>query len=96
MNSCKLCGKEYDVKEVVRVFGDTDWKHLYCSAICFTKALMAKKESVGGMKECKAVEKIKEIVMEASSDPKNLPSAVTNEGAFLIEVYELLCKYGFE
>lgn len=35
---CEYCKKEYDIKEVRRVFGDTMWAHRFCSAICVTKA----------------------------------------------------------
>lgn len=44
MNICrrKACGIEYDVKETIRSFGDMVWTGLYCSAQCYTKALMEK------------------------------------------------------
>jgi hypothetical protein len=43
-STCNECQKEYDVKEVVRVYGDTLWKYTYCSAQCYTKAEMADKD----------------------------------------------------
>lgn len=38
ISTCNQCGKEYDVKEVVRIYGDVLWKYTYCSAQCYTKA----------------------------------------------------------
>ena len=34
---CEICGKPYDQKETIRVFGDMNWAHKYCSAQCYTK-----------------------------------------------------------
>lgn len=43
-----------------------------------------------------AIVRIQKAIERVSSDPRDLPSALTDEGFFLIEVYELLCKYGYD
>lgn len=37
MQVCKFCQKHYDVKETKRIFGDTWWAGIYCTAQCYTK-----------------------------------------------------------
>ena len=37
MQVCKFCQKHYEVKETKRIFGDTWWAPIYCTAQCFTK-----------------------------------------------------------
>ena len=37
---CRKCRKEYDVKETIRSYGDMVWTSLYCTAQCYTKAIM--------------------------------------------------------
>ena len=46
MGKCRYtaCGKEYNVTETKRVFGDCFWTELYCSAQCYTNATMDKEE----------------------------------------------------
>jgi len=37
MAKCKNCGKEYDVEETQRVFGDVPWTWGMCSSQCYTE-----------------------------------------------------------
>jgi hypothetical protein len=41
MSICRFnaCGKEYDIDETIRSFGDMVWTSIYCSAQCYTKAI---------------------------------------------------------
>lgn len=38
MATCQVCGKEYDVDNLVRTQGNVLWRATYCSARCYTKA----------------------------------------------------------
>lgn len=40
---CKVCEKEYSRSETIRIYGDMWWTPLYCSAQCYTKAVMMEK-----------------------------------------------------
>lgn len=40
MNKCEICGEEYDRAETNRVFGDMHWTFRFCSAQCYTAAVM--------------------------------------------------------
>ncbi len=42
-----------------------------------------------------AIRRICKAVEDASCDPADLPEAGTKEGDFLIDVYELMCKYDY-
>ena len=42
-----------------------------------------------------AIKRIQAAIEDVSAEPDNLSSA-TNEACFLIEVYELLVKYGYD
>lgn len=37
---CQVCGKKYDVADLVRSQGNVLWKYQYCSAQCYTEAYM--------------------------------------------------------
>ena len=42
---CKYCNKEYDQKEVERIFGKISMPALFgfCSAVCYTNAILKSK-----------------------------------------------------
>ena len=42
MAKCKVCGKEYDVDNLVRSQGNVLWRAMYCSAGCYTRVFMEK------------------------------------------------------
>jgi hypothetical protein len=44
--TCEFCKKEYDVKEVKRVYGETPAIHHCCSAQCYTKKLKQDSENL--------------------------------------------------
>lgn len=46
MSTCSHCSTVYFIKETVRVYGDESWKHLYCSANCFTKSTIQGKYEI--------------------------------------------------
>ncbi len=41
---CRQCGKEYDMIEARRIYGDAMFIHFYCSPQCYTKTIMEKKD----------------------------------------------------
>jgi hypothetical protein len=43
---CKMCGKEYDQKETIRIYGNGTWTIAYCSAQCHTQAVMERTQDV--------------------------------------------------
>ena len=50
MQVCKFCQRHYDVKETKRIFGDTWWAPIYCTAQCYTKGQVATTTLKGGKK----------------------------------------------
>ena len=44
MQKCEFCKKEYDIKETIRIYGDTWWVGICCSARCYTKRCHAKSQ----------------------------------------------------
>jgi len=38
MQVCKFCQRHYDVKETKRIYGDTWWAPIYCTAQCYTES----------------------------------------------------------
>lgn len=34
------CAKEYDSREISRIYGDVPWRYKFCSASCYTQSIM--------------------------------------------------------
>ncbi len=49
---CKQCGKEYDVKETQRVYGDADWTNTLCSAVCHTEFVLTQSAEITARCSC--------------------------------------------
>lgn len=43
-SKCRVCGQDFDVKEVIRVYGEVPTIHGCCSAQCYTQLLLKNEE----------------------------------------------------